>query len=205
MRKSLWSVLGIISALTVGIGNTAEAQVEDIRNHNGFYLQLTGGLGYVSTSADDATGDMSMGGLALDTSLLLGGTPIPGLAIGGGLMIDYMPSPSVTVNDMDFDTGITSQYLVGIGLFGDFYPDPAGGLHFQAFVGWGGLESSFEGNVGGSDPTGLVMTIAGGYDVFISDELSVGGLARLGFAPLSIEDTSYTSIAPALLGTLTYH
>lgn len=204
MRKSLWMVLGIISALTLSLGNTAEAQVEDIRTHNGFYLQLTGGLGYVSTSVD-APGDPSMGGMALDTSLLLGGTPIPGLAIGGGLMIDYLPSPGSEVNGMDSPTPITSQYLIGIGLFADFYPDPKGGLHFQGFAGWGGVESSVDGDVGGSDPTGLVMSIGGGYDVFITDELSVGGLARLGFAPLSFNDVSYTSIAPALLGTLTYH
>jgi hypothetical protein len=37
---------------------------------------------------------------------------------------------------------------------------------FQPFIGWGGLATSRNGDVGGSDPTGLVLAVGGGYDVF---------------------------------------
>ena len=206
-----WLLAVFALMVTFGLSqSSAQAQTESEgqlwgpKVHDGFYLQLTGGFGYVSSSFE-GPGDQSMGGLALDTSLMIGGSPMAGLALGGGFMIDYIPSPSLSVGGNDVELTDVSQYLVGIGIFGDFYPDPHGGLHFQAFVGWGGLETSSNGNVGGSDPTGLVASIGGGYDIFIADEISVGGMLRFAYAPLSINDASVTSIAPALLGTLTYH
>lgn len=203
--RKLWSVVGVAVCALFTVTGTAEAQVGGVRTHDGFYLQLTGGLGYVSTSVSGG-GDSTMGGLALDTSLMIGGSPMPGLAIGGGFFMDYMPSPSVSAGGMDVDIGLTSQYFLGIlGLFADFYPDPADGLHFQAYAGWGGLESSFDGNVGGSDPTGLVLSVAGGYDVWIGDELSAGVLLRFAYGALSNNGIDGTTIAPAILGTLTYN
>ena len=95
--------------------------------------------------------------------------------------------------------------LIGIGVFADIYPDPQNGLHFQPFIGWGGLEASVNGNSGGSDPTGLVLAAGAGYDWFVSDNWSIGVMGRFGYAPLKLEETSYSTIAPALLATFTYH
>jgi hypothetical protein len=121
-------------------------------------------------------------------------------------MLDYAPSPGFELNGQEFEAnGDVSQFVIGIGPFADYYLDPAGGLHFQAFVGWGGLETSSEGDVGGSDPTGLVMALSAGYDLFVSDEWSIGGMGRFTFAPIGYEEVSYTTIEPALLLTATYH
>jgi hypothetical protein len=195
--------LGLAASVVLGFAGTAHAADN---THDGFYLQAATGLGYYSASAEVANIEASFSGMTIPMSLMLGGSPIEGLAIGGGFMIDYAPSPTYELNGQDAGANIDfSQYIIGIGPFADYYLSPQGGLHLQAFVGWGGLETSAEGNAGGSDPTGLVTALGVGYDVFISSEWSVGGMGRLTFAPLSIDDVSYTTFEPALLVTLTYH
>lgn len=195
-----------IAAAGVTLGLTGTARADD-KTHDGFYVQAATGLGYYSASAEQAGMEASFSGMTVPMSLMLGGSPIKGLAVGGGFMVDYAPSPGFEVNGQEFAGNVDfSQYVIGIGPFVDYYLDPSGGLHFQAFVGWGGLEtSSSEGNVGGSDPTGLVMALGAGYDLFVSDEWSIGGAGRFTFAPLSLNDVSYTTIEPALLLTATYH
>jgi hypothetical protein len=176
------------------------------RTHDGFYLQLDLGVGYLSSSADVAGTSITYGGATLPTALLLGGTVGP-VVIGGGFFTDYAFSPSYSIEggpSMSPATDVTMM-LIGLGIFADIYPDPKKGLHFQPFVGWGGLETSVNGNAGGSDPTGLVLAIGGGYDWFVSDNWSVGVMGRLAYAPLSMNDVSYSTLSPALLATFTYH
>lgn len=197
-------VFGLAAAgVTLGLTGTAHA---DDKTHDGFYLQAATGLGYFSASAEQLGEEATYSGVTIPLSLMLGGSPMKGLAIGGGFMVDYAPSPSFQLNGQDVDSNVDfSQYVIGIGPFVDYYLDPAGGLHFQGFVGWGGLETSAEGDAGGSDPTGLVVALGVGYDLFVSDEWSIGGAGRFTFAPLSLNDVSFTTMEPALLLTATYH
>jgi len=175
------------------------------KTHDGFYLQLNAGLGYLSTTAESGGTKVNYSGVTLPSSLLLGGTIGP-VVIGGGFFGDYAFSPSASVNGQDSPLyNEVTMTLIGIGMFADIYPDVHKGLHFQPFIGWGGLETSVNGNVGGSDPTGLVLAVGGGYDFFISDNWSFGGMARFAYAPLKMNDVSYSTIAPSLLATITYH
>jgi hypothetical protein len=205
------SGLGIVAAVAVlGWSSIASAGEPVPNRHDGFYLQLQAGLGYLSSTAKADMGPlgevkMTYKGLSLDTALLMGGSPIPGLAIGGALMTDYVPSPKVSQEGNSASLDDVKLYLVGIGPFVDFYPDPTKGLHFQAMVGWGGLEASYQGNAGGSDPTGLVMNVGGGYDFWVGDETSLGVMGRLGYAPLKLEETKYSTLSPAILATVTFN
>lgn len=133
-------------------------------------MQVTGGLGYYSSSAEAGGTEVSYSGTTMPMSLLLGGTLKPGLAIGGGFFVDRASSPTYEVNGME-QTGVEfTQYVVGLGVTVDYYLKPEGGTHIQGFLGWGGLETSTEaGGVGGSDPTGMVVFIAGGHDWYLSD------------------------------------
>lgn len=196
-------VFGFAACATLGVTGTAHA---DDNTHDGFYLQAATGLGYYGISAESLGREESLSGMTIPMSLMLGGSPMEGLAIGGGFMFDYAPSPTYEVDGQEFDLGgDISQYVVAIGPFADFYLDPAGGLHFQAFAGWGGLETSAEGNVGGSDPTGFMLSLGAGYDFFVSPEWSIGGLGRFTYGALSMNDVSSTLIEPQLLITATYH
>jgi hypothetical protein len=190
-----------IGILAFGLCLVSGTAVAAPRTHDGFYMQVTGGVGYYKVSGE---ADASISGLTFPNfGLMMGGTLAPGLVLGGGFFVDYSSSPSIEQGGVSGDLG-TAQLLLGLGAHADYYLDPAkGGLHFQGFLGWGGLEET-EGT-GGSDPTGLVIALGAGYDWWIGDEWSVGVLGRLAYAPLKFNDASYTTIAPALLGTLTWH
>jgi hypothetical protein len=194
--------LGLM-ALALALPSRAEAAPE---THDGFYLQLNAGIGYLSSSAEVFNTTVTYSGVTLPSALLLGGTVGP-VVIGGGFFGDYAFSPSYEIEGGGAMTPASdvSMTLVGIGIFADIYPDPKKGLHFQPFVGWGGLETTVNGDAGGSDPTGLVLAVGGGYDWFVSDNWSIGVMGRFAYAPLSLDDVGYTTIAPSLLATFTYH
>ena len=200
MNHTLIKSLLFGAALCAGVGLSSEARAADM-THDGFYLQLNTGLGYLSASDEF---DSSLSGVTIPGSLLIGGTVGP-VAIGGGFFGDYAPSPSASINGEDVELEDVTMTLIGIGVFADIYPNPREGLHFQPFVGWGGLERSYKGDSGGSDPTGLVLALGVGYDFWVGDEWSIGPMFRMAYAPLSIEETSVDAIAPALLATFTYH
>lgn len=175
------------------------------RMHDGFHFQAQLGLGYYNASIEQPA-DSGFSGVTFPMGLLFGGSLTKNIVLGGGLVLDYASSPSVEQGGATIEGADISQFIVGLGAYVDYYLDPAkGGLHFQGYAGWGGLETSSSGNVGGSDPTGLVTYIGGGYDVWISDQWSAGVMGRLLYAPLSINDVSVTTIEPAVVGTLTWH
>lgn len=198
--KALAAVTAFAGALA--LPSPAEAAP---KTHDGFYLQLNTGLGYLSSTAEAGGTKVNLSGVTVPSSLLIGGTIGP-VVIGGAFFGDYAFSPSASVNGQDSPLyNDVTMTLVGIGVFADIYPDIHKGLHFQPFIGWGGLETTVNGNSGGSDPTGLVLAMGGGYDVFVSDNWSIGGMARLAYAPLKYNDVTYSTISPSLLATFTYH
>jgi hypothetical protein len=220
IRASVTSVLAVGFVLSVAPSSfaaTAVAGVEPTppdatgqeesggaRTHDGFYMHAGAGLGYYSLSSSGGVYDEELSGLTKSFAFLIGGSVIPGLAVGGGFTLDHASSPTYTIDGQELELADVSQMLLSIGPFVDFYPDPQGGLHFQGMVGWGGVETSSSGNVGGSDPTGVVFTLGGGYNFFFADEWSVGALARLSYASLSLNDTSYSALSPALLVDVTF-
>lgn len=203
VHKRLANALVFGGALSAMLALSPDARAE-ARTHDGFYLHLNAGLGYLSTSAEYRGSEASYSGVTIPSAIYLGGTVGP-VAIGGGIFADYAFSPSEEINGTSTERDDVSLTLLGIGMFADYYVDPHGGLHFQPFVGWGGLEATVDGNSGGSDPTGLVLALGAGYDWWVADEWSIGVMGRIAYAPLSMDDVSYTTIAPALLATFTYH
>lgn len=195
MRSLALLTTTITCSLLAGAGTVAHAD-SAARTHDGFHFQVAGGLGYYNVSNDA----QPFSGMTIPTQILLGGTLMDGLAFGGGMMLDYSPAPSTDVQ------GVSSQTVLGLGVYGDYYLNPtANGLHVQGFLGWGGLETSFMGNVGGSDPTGLVVSAGVGYDKWLNDQWSYGVIGRLTYAPVSLNGNSFTTIEPAVVGVLTWH
>jgi hypothetical protein len=199
MRMGAVLAAGCAAAMVFAAGS-AKA---DPQTHDGFFLQLDVGLGYLSTSVDFMGQEATISGVTIPSALLLGGTVGP-VVIGGGFFGDYAPSPTFKLGDVESE-GDVSLTLIGVGVFADFYPDPHGGLHIQPFLGYGALEASRDGDVSGSDPTGPVFAIGVGHDWWVADEWSIGVMGRFAYAPLKYEDVSYNTIAPAVLATFTYH
>jgi hypothetical protein len=203
--KSCGKALAGVALVAGVLAFTTESKAEAL-THDGFYFQLDAGLGYLSTSAEAGGAKVKYSGLSFPSmSALFGGTVGP-VVIGGGFFFDRVGSPSVSLNGQDLQgTSDITLTLIGIGAFADIYPDPHNGLHFQPFVGWGGLESSNNGNSGGSDPTGLMLAVGAGYDFFVSDNWSIGPMFRIAYAPLKLNDVTYSTVAPVLLCSFTYH
>lgn len=207
MRTS--SMLGRIllsgASLAGVLALSGQAHAEE-RTHDGFYMSFNAGLGYLSTSGEPLPGfEESVSGVSSPFAFWLGGTVGP-VAIGGGFFTDYVFSPSYEANGIEAPDGADlSLMLFSLGVFADIYPDPHSGLHIMPYLGWGGVELSVNGNSGGSDPTGLVTAVGVGYDFWVASEWSLGVMGRFAYAPLSMNDTAYGTIAPAILFTATYH
>lgn len=198
-------ILKTLLALAVVLAVTPAQAASQPRTHDGFHFQLTGGLGMYDVSGD-APANQDFSGTAIPGSVLFGGTLFGRMAFGGGLYFDYAPGPKYELNGNEVKDVVSSQTLIAFGAYADYYLDPQqNGLHFQVFGGWGGLETSFQGDVGGSDPTGLVGAVAVGYDWWLSDEWSAGVMGRVVYAPLDLNGTGFTTIAPGIVAAITWH
>ena len=193
-------LIAACAALGAVIAQSPEAKAEPM-THDGFYMSLQAGFGYLSTSTDF---DETLSGVTYSSAVMLGGTVGP-VVIGGGFTYDNAFSPTYKAGGQEVDLDDVKLYLLGFGGFADIYVDPAEGLHFPIFLGWGGLEASVNGNVGGSDPTGLVVAVGGGYDFWVADEWSVGPLARFTYAPLKLNDASYNTKQFTVVADIKFH
>lgn len=152
--------------------------------HDGFYLRLSTGLGIegVSSSAGDSKASTSGAGFALD--LLVGGTPVPGLVIGGGLLGQSAVSPSQSNDQGPPLAGINDHPGGGVGLvllgpFIDVFPNPSDGFHLGALLGGAAI------GLKGSDDklsTGGGLSAWVGYGWWAASDWSLGGLMRLSAA-----------------------
>lgn len=199
-------------------------------NHDGFYLRLGLGAGYLTGDIstpdleDDGVTDQTPSGLAFLGEFAIGTTVAPGIVIGGGSYSVSVPSPMIKVTaggqSVDFKAGAAT--LSSIGPFIDYYFDPSKGLHAQAAllltyvsVGKGTANQQVGETLPGekSGGTGYGAMLGLGYEAWIGDEWSVGGLARLTYASASIrasgdddDDASDTSLwIPGAVFTVTYH
>jgi hypothetical protein len=185
-------------------------------NHDGFYLSLALGPSYVSSSLatsgatvqDVTTGatsssiDTTINGSALGGQLLIGGTPVDGLVVGGGSMGNFVFSSNRSWNGVSRPM---HGYSVGLlGPFVDYYFDSHEGLHLQALA---GLADASE-NSSGSTSTllwGYGGAIGFGNDWWVGPDWSLGILFRGQVARLSTSNdpSTYSSSPgnPDLMGS----
>ena len=189
-----------------------------MRRHDGFYFRAALGLGgligsnrYASSAiAGSSSLEFDSSGLAIVSELAFGGSPAPGLVIGGG---SYGASIGKTRYISDgIEVEDEASAVSVIGPFIDFYPDPEAGLHLQLAPGLG-LISAVEGDFVAEDLGGLGFGfMAGvGYEFWISEQWSIGALARVLYANATLlnadgnERFDVQAIVPGLLFAVTYH
>jgi hypothetical protein len=153
------------------LGHDAGAASEDDRRnslshegrwlHNGLYLRVALGLGWLWSYASDDTSTYSerhsISGFLLADDLALGGSPIPGLVIGGGVFSASAPAPKdaatassivTMVSPSGSPIGQGSVYItanvttgsistIQLGPFVDYYPNPKFGFHMLGATGLG--------------------------------------------------------------------
>lgn len=146
--------------------------------HEGFYLRANFGLGLHWSSFDDESSqdfDVDASGTGMGLDLLIGGSPTAGVAIGGGLISNWIFSAGFDANGERVDDRDVRDATVGV--FIDGFPIETGPWHLGALVGLTGVQ------IGGDDYVQNTMGLGGaiwaGYDQWVGDELAVGGLLRL--------------------------
>jgi hypothetical protein len=147
--------------------------------HDGFYLRLSTGpaLEGVSSSSGDSKVSTFGGGFAFD--ILMGGTPAPGLVVGGGLVTQAAPDPGQTASGPSLP-GLGQQATGGVGLvllgpMIDVFPNPNQGFHMGALLGLAGI-----GLKGNDDKLsgGVGVSAWLGYGDWVAADWSLGGLIR---------------------------
>lgn len=185
------------TTIAMAIAGTATASAE-ARVHDGLYVRVGVGPGYALGSLASAAPDSDSKGVGVSTQLAIGTTLRTGLVVGVGTFPMVTPGP----NYDGVDAG--GQHVSATGPFVDYYFNPRGGLHVQGGVllALGYLDGGDRpGNVG----VGYAATAGVGYERFVSDEWSVGAIARITAYQLHGVDDSIRLVAPALLLAATYH
>jgi hypothetical protein len=220
---------GFVAASAFVLLGSQPAHADIARSHHGLYVRVAGGASYFSDSAESdplpfyGTVNGTLKGGAFATQFAVGGSLMPGLVVGGTLILQHMPSPSATdaeshnalgttpIAEIDFDP----TTLTVIGPFADYYFNPASGLHVQAAIGYGIL-SLGQGSERGTGisrvqhqaGSGFAAAIGGGYEWWVSSSWGVGVLGQLMFGFGSGEDSrgdtwKHRVLVPGLLLTAT--
>lgn len=168
------------------------------RRHDGFYARFGIGPGYAIAELNAPGETSASGGVDVSTEIALGWTIRPRLVLGGGTFPMVVPAPSYD----GVDAG--GQHVSATGPFVTWYANESGGLHLQGGIlfaaGYldGGTREAHTG-------FGVGAMIGAGWDRFIADQWSVGGLVRITAYHLYGVDDDIGLLSPALLLTLTCH
>lgn len=148
----------------------------------------------------DAKGD------TLDFNLLIGGSPSPGVAIGGTILTRSLPSADFeyqgTLRESDVGT-------VLVGGFVDGFPNPRGGFHLGGAVGLAQTQIKHSDVAGFTKAGGIGLAGWVGYDLWVGDQWSVGGqLQMMGTRTNGkVDDTTapVSTRSAALMMSVLYH
>lgn len=169
-------------------------------------LQLGGGYFHATSGSEQDTRRFS--GETISGQLAIGGRIGQGrnVALAGAFLRDQVVGLRSKDQRIDGDEPHLDDVTFGLWALG-FLVDVAvqrePGLHFQGLVGVGALSASRPSG-DPDDPTGLMASLAAGYDFEISNDWSLGALLRATYAPLDVNEVSGTTVrilVPALLIT----
>lgn len=139
------------------------------------------------TDEKGISGSSSIGGASIATELSIGGTPGDGFVIAGTLLGQSIPKPVLKrdqASDVDLPGPLTLN-VIGVSM--DWFPNPTGGFHVGAMLGFAVAtaprpKTDLFDVVGGG---GGALAISTGYDFWIADQWSLGALLRLTGARLT--------------------
>jgi hypothetical protein len=199
--------------------------------HDGFYFRYAAGLGLGRDIVDVTGADYefaggspthnSMSAWAGATEVAIGGTPMPGLVLGGGVYTMIMTSSEAKIRRAPSAYAFAPSQLALFSAVVDYYFWEREGLHAQAGL---GLASFVMGqgrptvqprdvpvrSVRAHTATGFGIVLGVGYEWWIAEQWGIGGLVRMlrgwtsGVDPTGVQ-WDHDSIAYSLLMTATYH
>lgn len=192
------SLLGSLSVAPAALAEEAPSKIDvstpapepaverSYHVHDGFYLRMSIGLGGMDVHYDPEPSDGSAAGGGLAFDLLIGGSPSRGMAIGAAIIDDI--GRSLTLEADGREVGDIHATSVLVGPFIDGFPNPKGGWHLGGMVGFATQQFDAPRANDVQSTTGVGGAAWGGYDAWVGDEWSVGGLGRIAAAVTRGED-----------------
>ncbi len=164
--------------------------------HDGFYLRTSLNFGFygggVSVGDAQSPTEVEFDGSGLDASILIGGTPSPGLSVGGGIQAGSLLRPSF---ERDGEAlGSRNVGFLLIGPFVDGFPKANGGWHLGGMLGLGGIGKTTDTEAS----AGFGGAAWVGYDTWVGADWSVGGLLR--FSALATQGDEPEDFSGSLIG-----
>jgi len=178
--------------------------LREYHRHEGFYLRVSGGLGYMGANLDTPGFEYESGGMALNYELLVGGGPAPGLTIGGGVLGGLQLSGDWEADDVagSFSGDLTTFI---IGPFADGYPDPNGGWHLGGLLGLALASFDAPGGDDGANAVGFGGAGWVGYDWWVAPEWSMGAALRLDALRATDDDVTISELGATLNLSVAYN
>jgi hypothetical protein len=194
--------------------------------HDGFFFRMGLGAAYGSATVDREGIDVEETdrGYGLNIELLFGGTPAPGVVIGGGLIGYSFPDVTREIDGEEIPNQLDIRAALStLDFFVNIYPDPKMGFQLQALLGFAVLSvvdeddnSAFRDADGddASDPTGPVVGGGIGFEGFVGQQWSLGVMGRVVYAPVSTtvvdpagddRDVTVKILAPSVSFIATLH
>lgn len=223
--SSLLLLLSLVSAPETANAAPAESKpdcfAKGAYTHNGFFLYGGTGIGALFVDSDAAISNgfqqrlpSSANGLLFPTlDLSIGGTlKDPLLVLGARYSQADAQEPVIHTADESFTVPSFRLGFQEFSVFGRYYLDPHVGTHVGGSIGFfslyaGEVQDSLSDDFypGSEEQNGVGLSIEGGQDFWLMNEVSFGLSVRLAFARLSNDSNVTLVFAPTLLAGLLYH
>lgn len=195
--------------------------------HDGFFFRVgLGGAPLIGsakpkTTSGETSADADVSAFAPIGELSLGGTPTPGLVLGGASWGVPASGIEYHVKSINMTFKADSATISMIGPFVDFYPNPQQGFHVLGAITYTLVSAShgkYDSTLGGEYPPddysgdGVGLVLATGYEWWIGEQWSLGLLGRLQYTSVTLKsasknyvDVDFTAWVPGVLVEVTYH
>jgi hypothetical protein len=173
----------------------------------GFWARATLGAGWASDSYHDPGYELdgSASGPALAVAVSAGATLIPGLALGGGLLLDAMHTARLRNEGATRAAGASVGPLWMLAIVLDWYPRPDGPFRLGLTLGAASLPVRDDsGAFGERVPVGGGSALELGYEWSLARSWTTGVTLRLLGAHLEARGVQHDVAAVSLLGTATF-
>ena len=184
------------------------------RYHDGFFLRMALGFGpgYMDervTVPGVLSEHYKFSGPTGMFEVLIGGSPVPGFVLGGGLVGTSMINPTVRRGSEEVQTSDTELQIAQIVVFTQVYPDPRAGFLLQGYVGYGSPSIRVGDETFDVSTDGIAVGGGVGYDFWVADQWSLGPFLGLTYASMSGNGSGVEIkeefFSPILAFGVTYH
>ena len=179
-----------------------------IETHDGFYLRMGLGGGYLQSSGSMAgTGELKLSGAAVGLDFALGGVVSPNLILFGELAFLSVSSPTVTLNGASGSANGVSFDHIGFGPGLAYYVEPANVYVSGALI-FGKLQIQNDNNtVTAQTKMGFGANLMVGKEWWVSPQWGLGAALQLMLASNQDNgaDVTYSTLGVALAFSATFN